>query len=69
VRQKREIQIGQDFGEEEELALTIKIPKGYAEGYKANLEKVTQAATKTVLDKKILRRCRSPTESQCPVGE
>ena len=48
---KRKIQIGQETaGYDEKLVLTIEIPKAYAGEYKANQEKVTQAATKAVLD-------------------
>ena len=49
--QKRKSQIGQETsGDEEKLVLTIEIPKAFAAEFKANLARVTQAATKVVLD-------------------
>ena len=49
--QKRKRQIGPETsGDEEKLVLTIEIPKAFAAEFKANQERVTQAATKVVLD-------------------
>ena len=47
---KRKFQISQEIGNDEVLVLTNKIPKAFAAEYKPNQEKVTQAATKTVLE-------------------
>ena len=49
--QKRKSQIGQETGGgEEKVVLTIEIPKAFVAEFKANQERVTQAATKVVLD-------------------